>query len=289
MLPALRGMRVANVTAGDVERMLAGMRRHRSGRGKATGSPVSGQTRRTAHAVPSPMLATAVRDGLVPANVCDQVDRPQPDTTEAEYQTAAQLRQVLGALRGHRLYPLVLLLASTGMRVGEGLALRWDDVDLDQGLLRVTGTVRGSGAGAERTPPKSLRSRARCPLSAEVVAALVSWRAVQAAERLRAGTAWHTGPRAWVFTTNGGHVLDLRNASRQYGRALDEAGVAVPARFHLLRHTAASLMLGDAGVPLRVTSEVLGHGSTRLTVDTSAHVDATQKRDALAVIRQAPT
>ena len=115
----------------------------------------------------------------------------------------------------------------------------------------------------------------------------MSWRAVQAAERLRAGAAGHTGQHAWVFTTNGGHVLDLRNASRQYARALDEKGVRVPARFHLLRHTAANLMLSDAQVPLRVASEVLGHGSTRLTADTYAHVDASQKRDALSVIGQA--
>lgn len=287
VLPAVGSMRLAKLAPGDVERMLAGMRRQRSGRGQAVGAPVSGQTKRTAYTVLSLMLDTAVRDGLVPVNVCDQIARPAPDTAEAEYLTGTQLRELLGALREHRLYPLVLLLGSTGLRLGEALALRWDDVDLERGLLRVTGTVRGSGAAAVRTAPKSLRSRRSLPISAPVVEALRAWRAVQNSERLRAGTAWHTGPHAWVFTTNGGHVLDQRNASRQYGRAIEDAGLDVPARFHLLRHTAASLMLGDAAVPLRVASEVLGHGSTRLTADTYAHVDATQKRDALDVIGKA--
>lgn len=287
VLPELGGMRLAAVTAGDVERMLAGMTRKRAMGGQPAGVPVSGQTRRTAHAVLCLMLSTAVRDGLLPVNVAAQVDRPQPDTAEAGWLTAGQLRDLLGGLVGHRIYPLVLLLASTGMRLGEGLGLRWDDVDLQQGLLRVTGTVRGSGAGAVRTTPKSLRSRRTLPISPEVVQALTGWRAVQAAERLRAGTAWHTGEHAWVFTTAGGYVLDQRNAARQYQRALLQAGLDVPARFHLLRHTAASLMLADAAVPLRVASEVLGHGSTRLTADTYAHVDATHKRAALGVIGQA--
>jgi len=136
VIPALGGMRLASLTAGDVERMLAGMVTLRPNRGRPKGSPVSGQTRRTAHAVLSLVLGTAVRDGLLPVNVCEQVNRPTPGTGEAEYLSAEQLRAVLGGLRGHRIYPLVLLLASTGLRIGEGLALRWQDLDLSEARLR---------------------------------------------------------------------------------------------------------------------------------------------------------
>jgi integrase len=263
VIPTLGGMRLANLSAGHVERMLAGMVTQRGNRGRPKGSPVSGKTRRTAHAVLSLMLGTAVRDGLLPANVCEQVNRPTPGTGEAEYLSAEQLREVLSAVKGTRVHPLVLLLASTGLRIGEALGLRWRDVDVDPGLLRVTRTVSGYGSEAVRTSPKSLRSRRTLPIPPEVVTALTSWRATQAADRLRAGSLWHVGEHDWIFTTASGHGLDARNAARQYERALaDKKVTGVPARFHMLRHTAASLMLGDAQVPLRVASEVLGHGST---------------------------
>src|SRR3954452_9666108 len=96
-------------------------------------------------------------------------------------------------MRGHRLEPLLLLLATTGLRIGEGLALRWSDLvlDADPPRLQVTGTVRVVGGIAQRTAPKSLRGRRSLPLSPVVVAALRSWHQVQSAERLPAGTAWH--------------------------------------------------------------------------------------------------
>ena len=90
--------------------------------------------------------------------------------------------------------------------------------------------------------------------------------------------------QCWVFTTESGRVLDQRNASRAYGRALKAAGLDIPARFHLLRHTAASLMLADGAVSVRTAAEILGHASTRLTADTYAHVAQHTKIAALSVI-----
>jgi integrase len=287
VLPAVGGMRLVRLTAGDVEAMLAGMRRTRASRGGAKGTPVSGQTRRTAYTVLSLMLDTAVRDGLVPRNVCADVDRPQVDTAEADYLTVDQLRGVVTALDGHRLRPLVVLLASTGMRLGEGLGLRWRDVDLEEGVVRVTGTVRVVAGTPERTAPKSLRSRRTLPLPEPAGVALRAWKATQAAERLRAGTAWHDDGHGWVFTTDSGRVLDQRNAARQYERALTAARLDVPARFHLLRHTAASLMLADGQVSVRTVADVLGHGSTRLTLDTYGHVAPNTRAAALGVIGEA--
>jgi integrase len=119
------------------------------------------------------------------------------------------------------------------------------------------------------------------------VAVLTAWREVQAADRLRAGSLWHLGSHGWIFTTAAGHVLDAHTAQRQRERALAAAEVDVPGRVHMLRHAAASLILGDAQVPLRVASKVLGHSSTRLTADTYAHVHTTQKRAALGVVPDA--
>ncbi len=284
ILPALGNVRLSRLTAGQVETMLAGMTRHRDSRTGKAGEPVAGQTRRTAHTVLRLMLATAVRDGVVGRNVCDQVDRPRIDTPEADYLTATQLREVLAAMSGHRLEPLILLLATTGLRIGEGLALRWSDLvlDADPPRLRVTGTVRVVGGLTQRTPPKSLRGRRSLPLSPVVVVVLRAWHAVQSAERLRAGTAWHRSD--YVFTTTSGRLLDQRNAARSYARALAVAGVELPARFHLLRHTAASIMLADGAVSVRTASEVLGHATTSITADVYGHVAQQAKMAALDVI-----
>lgn len=287
VLPAIGGIRLRHLRPGDVETLLAGMRLSRPGRGGQAGDPVSGQTRRTTLAMLSLMLDTAVRDGLVTRNVAADVARPKVDTPEAFALSREQLRDVLAAARGTRLEPLLLLLASTGLRLGEALALRWEDVDLDTGMLRVTGTVRGAGSSAHRTAPKSLRSRRSLPLPEPVRTSLRAWKATQASERLRAGTAWHRGPHSWVFTTASGHVLDQRNAARQYERVLRGAGLDVPARFHVFRHTAASLMLADGRTSLRTAAEVLGHASTSLTADLYGHVQVDAKTAAIAVIGEA--
>jgi integrase len=133
------------------------------------------------------------------------------------------VRGVLDALRGHRIEPMVLLLATTAVRIGEALALRWIDLDLDQRLLRVTGTVRVVGGKALRTAPvrpsATQRARRTLPLTEETVAVLRSWKARQSAERLRAGNSW-ASTEELVFTTGTGHLLDQRNAVRAYQRAL---------------------------------------------------------------------
>jgi integrase len=147
----------------------------------------------------------------------------------------------------------------------------------------VTGTVRRIGGRVERTAPKSQRSRRTLPLSPALVEALRSWRTVQAAERLRAGTSWE-GTQAGFFTTESARLLDQRNATRAYQGALAAAGVQVPARFHLVRHSPASAMLASGAVSVRTVSEVLGHSSTSITADTYGHVMDSAKARALGVV-----
>ena len=285
VLPAVGNMRLSRLTAGDVEAMLAGMVRVRDSKHGRVGEPVSGQVRRTAFTVLSLMLTTAVRDGVVPRNVCQDLDRPKIDTPEADYLTPGQLGEVLAALSGHRLEPLIVLLSCTGMRIGEALAVRWDDLDLPERRLRITGTVGVVGGTVQRTPPKSLRGRRSPPLSPDVVDLLLAWRKVQLTERMRAGTSWEGTAAGYVFTTETGRLLDQRNASRAYARALKRAGLGtVPARFHIIRHSVASMMLVDGAVSVRTASEVLGHATTSITADIYGHVAEQAKTHALEVV-----
>ncbi|HVA61453.1 MAG TPA: site-specific integrase [Mycobacteriales bacterium] len=133
------------------------------------------------------------------------------------------------------------------LRIGEALALRWSDLDLDAGTLRVSGTLYRVGGALTRTEPKSARSRRTLPLLPEVVETLKARRQAQRADRLAAGPAWQETDL--VFTTEIGTPLDHRNVLRWYRKVTDEAGVHGSP--HTLRHTTAAALIA-AGVPVRV-------------------------------------
>lgn len=251
----------------DVERLVLHMREA----GK------SQSTIRQTYTVLRKVLDAAVRDGYVARNVAALVKRPGVDRHEAEFLTAAELGRLLKAADGSRYAAFLTLLAYTGLRRGEGLALRWADVNLDEGTLYVRGTLARVEGALTITEPKTDRSRRVVPLAAPVVALLKSHHARQAAERLHAGPMWEES--GLVFTTATGAPVDPRNALRAFtvaAKAADLSGISL----HTLRHSAASAMLG-AGVPLTAVSEVLGHSSVAITGDVYGHIAPDLKRSAL--------
>ena len=149
---------------------------------------------------------------------------------------------------------------TVGLRRGKLLALAWDDVDLDGGILRVRRTVqRLRGQGLVFGPPKSIRSRRSIPLPASSRAAVLYHRERQEVERLTPGDSW--GSRAWS---------SQRPWARLWSRRI---------RFHDLRHTCASLLLAQ-GVSPRVVIDVLGHSQLSIAMDLYSHVMPSALRDA---------
>ena len=119
---------------------------------------------------------------------------------------------VLRAAEPSRYHGALVLIASTGMRKGEALALSWDRVDLDAGVLRVAATISRVGGRSVITEPKTVRSRRAVPLNPAVVSMLRRHRANQAAERLRSANQW--ADSGLVFTTELGGPVDPRNLLR---------------------------------------------------------------------------
>jgi len=155
----------------------------------------------------------------------------------------------------HRLYPLFHLIAYRRLRRGEAVGLRWEDIDLDAGLFRVSQQIVQLGWATEVGDPKSDSGARTVNLDAGTIGVLRLWRAQQDDERRTWGGAWrHTG---LVFTREDGSALHPDMATRSFERLYRAAGLP-PIRLHDLRHTAASLAL-QAGVPLKVVSEQLGH------------------------------
>ena len=182
--------------------------------------------------------------------------------------TPQQAGAFLDAAVRHRLYPLFHLVAYRGLRRGEAVGLRWQDTDLEAGLLRITQQVVQLGWATEVGAPKTHSGARSVSLDARTVAVLRTWRSAQLGERQACGVAWQdTG---LVFTREDGSQLHPDTVTTVFEQLHRAAGLP-PIRLHDLRHTAASLALA-AGVPLKVVSEQLGHSSLAITADTYTSV-----------------
>ncbi|WP_216870777.1 tyrosine-type recombinase/integrase [Modestobacter excelsi] len=228
-------------------------------------------TIRSAYTVLRAILDTAVRDGAMTTTPSAAVRRPKVKSKEATHLTPTQVAELLSAAHQSRYATLFELLVHTGLRRGEALSLRWSDVDLDRGTLRVRGTLARIDGALLVTEPKTAKSQRVVPLSDPAAELLRNVQHVQATERQLAGSTWHeTG---FVFTTGTGEPCDPRNALRAFKAAAARAGIP-DASLHTLRHSAACVMLTH-GVPLKVVSDILGHSSIAITVDVYGHVSPT--------------
>jgi integrase len=221
-------------------------------------------------------LGQAVRWNKVARNAAALVDPPRRERRDMSTLTAEQVRRLL-EVSTIRDRPFYLLAVSTGMRLGELLALRWADVDLRMASLRVVRTVRKvSGEGWVFGAPKTQRSMRRIELSEDVVEALSAHKVAQVEERWRAGQLWQDNDLVFPGITGrprqGSHIL------RDFYPTLERAELP-RVRFHDLRHTAATLML-SSNVHPKVVSEILGHANIAITLDTYSHVLPTMQRDA---------
>ncbi len=228
---------------------------------------LSPRTVQYAHAVLHRALKQAVRWGLIPRNVCEDVDRPRLRREEMQPLDRAQTRHLLktAAESEDRFEALYVLAVHTGMRPGELLGLKWEDVDLDRAGLQVNRAL----SGGKLTAPKTKRSRRRIDLSAASVAALRAHRKRQLEERMRLSSLWRD--HGLVFPSTVGTPLSHRNVVRSFKDLLKRARLPQSIRLYDLRHTCATLLLGRNVHP-KYVQELLGHASIALTLDTYSHV-----------------
>lgn len=233
-------------------------------------------------------LEAAVQRGYVPRNVADLANPPKAKRARSRNaRDKCWTRDQLVAFLDHsrdasdRLHPLWFLIATTGLRRAETLALRWTDIDLDQARLTIRQTVTvANGIIVWQDDAKSDDSERILALDARTVALLREHRTRQLQERLAAGPAWSTDERdqELLFTRPDGTAIPPKRASQMFTRRVDAA--ALPRiGVHGLRHTWATLAL-RAGVPVKVVSERIGHADPAVTMQVYAH--ALEGDDAIA-------
>jgi integrase len=257
VVPAIGGVKLKKLSAMHVQGMYRSM----------LDRNLSPRTVQYTHAVLRRALKQAVRWGLVSHNVCENVDRPSIRREEIRPLDRRQARLLLKAAEGDRLHALYVLAVHTGLRPGELLGLKWEDVDPDAtaGSLRVNRALSDGKLAATKTK----RSRRRINLSGGSVAALKAHRKRQLEERMQKAGLWRD--HGLVFPSTVGTPLSHRNVVRSFKALLKRAGLPIRTRLYDLRHTCATLLL-SANVHPKYVQELLGHASISQTLDTYSHV-----------------
>ena len=263
VIPALGRVKLKNLGA----LRLQGLYRDRLDSG------LSAATVQKMHHVVHKALDQAVRWNLIPRNPADAVKAPTPAPKEMRPLSAQDARGLLEVARGNRLEAFYVLALHTGMRSGELLGLKWEDIDLGSNVpslrVRRTLTRTGNGKGLALGEPKTKKSRRTVRLTPRAVEALKSHRARQAEEKLKAGALYED--RGLVFSGEGGNLINPSNIrQRSFAPLLKKAGLP-GITFHDLRHTCASLLF-QRNIHPKFVQELLGHASVAITLDTYSHM-----------------
>jgi len=266
LVPTLGKIPLDQLTPRDVQEMM---------NGRLTAG-LSTKTVAYIHQVLRTALSLALRWDLVSRNVARLVDKPRTERKPINPLTPNEARSFLAGIRGHRLEALFSVALALGLRQGEALGLRWQDVDFTAGTIRVYQQLQRIGGKLTLVPPKTDRSRRTLVMPSMIVERLRDHEKRQVAEKLWAGSKWHdTG---LVFADRFGGPSPARHVIEQFHDALAQAGLR-RVRFHDLRHSCATLLLVQ-GVSPRVVMEVLGHSEIALTMNAYSHVVPELQREA---------
>ncbi|MBV9690100.1 MAG: tyrosine-type recombinase/integrase [Ktedonobacteraceae bacterium] len=240
------------------------------------------------HIVLHKALDTAVKWNLISRNVCDLVTPPRGEEFEIKPLTVDQIHKLLDVMRGHRSEALFLLALVTGMRRGEIMGLKWQDIDFATSTLqvrriltRVPTKLRAEGHKEVfvEAEPKTRRSRRSIVIASFALEALKQHRVRQLEVRTKAGALWQD--HDYVFCTSiGTHVNPTKDILDPLKALLRKASLP-DIRFHDLRHSAGTLLLA-MGIHPKIAQELLGHSNISMTMDIYSHVLPGMQQEAIS-------
>lgn len=264
--PYLGKLQLAKITPNDISGLYSLLLKERGLAATSIGD---------VHKVIYNALDQALRYDYILRNPAALVKRPRAEKSEIQVWDLKQATQFLKVAEADRTYIAFLLALTTGMRQGEILGLRWKDINMKEGTLRIVQTLSHDGkeltAGAKTSAGNRVIS-----IDAKTVAELKMHKKRLIAEQVEA--IEYNTELDLVMPTSVGSILIPRNLMRSYYRLIEDAKVP-KIKFHDLRHTHATLLLKQGAHP-KIVSERLGHASSRITMDTYSHVLPDMQKDA---------
>ncbi len=232
----------------------------------------------TMHKVLHGGLKRAVKLRYISYNPAHDVSLPANEPVrKGKSLTVEQAKHLLQVARGHRLEAFIALALTTGMRHGELTALRWEDINFEEGTIYIHRTAFHKGKILREGPPKTKKSEGVVPLVPAMYDLLQEHRVKQDEARLKAGPAWED--HGLVFCSIRGSFLYHVNTSASFHRLLVKAGLPrIP--IHDLRHTASTIWQ-SMGIREKVVQELLRHSKLEMTRNVYTHVLPSMQDDAV--------
>ena len=263
VLPHIGGIRMQKLRAAHLVELYARLSRG----GGHEGQPLAPASVGYVHRVLHRMLGHAHAWDIVATNVAGLVSPPSVPETEINILNEAQIGAVLRHLEGRSLRPIVALLLGTGCRRGEALALRWKDLDLDQGSVRIERSIEETKGNLRVKEPKTRHGRRNVSIPPWLVAELRAHRARQQERRLALGQGGAT-PNDLVFPRWDGSIRSPHGVSQKFAQAMTALGI--DCTLHGLRHTAVSLLIAGGADILQISRRI-GHANAATTLRIYAH------------------
>jgi integrase len=267
LIPAIGNIPLQKLRPAHVKNMLDGMVAHRG-------------AARYSYGLLRSALQAAVETELLSRNVCSSIRRPAAETAEVDILLPAEITTVFEALRGSALFSIVSLALATGMRRGELLALRWQDIDGP--MVTVCRSIEETKAGFRFKAPKTKAGRRIISIPPSTVRDLADHRRQQLELRMKLGLG-KPGPHALVFCDHEDRPLRGDRVTLMWKRAMDSIAGMPKVKFHALRHTHASALIA-AGIDVVTVSRRLGHCSPAMTLGVYSHLFSKTDTAAAAAI-----
>ena len=226
---------------------------------------LSAKTVRNIHQIISSAMQLAREQKLITANPAEDCALPRLEHREMQTLPVEQLQSFLREAKDSGVFELYYLELTTGLRRGELLGLKWEDIDLERGDLRVRRQIARINGEVVEAPLKTKNAYRTLPLAEDTVSVLLE-------QKKKVGSS------PWVFPSPNGGPISPDSVLHMLHRVLKRAGLP-KVRFHDLRHTFATLALQN-GVDIKTVSGMLGHFSAGFTLDTYAHVTSAAQRQA---------
>ncbi len=285
VLPTIGGIRLQALDGSTLNRLYGELlTTGRTTSRRNAGAGLSVKTVRNLHGVLARAFRDGVRWGHLQRNPCDAADPPKGASPEMKVWSADELRAFSASVASHRWAGVWSLIATTGMRRGEVLGLRWSDVDLDGGTVTIRSTRIRYGTTITTSTPKTARDNRTIAIGPATAAVLRAWKRQQNADRLLSGGSW--ADRGGLIVTNVDGSPPNPEAFSNLFVDLAKRAELPPIRLHDLRHSYATAALAS-GVPVKVVSQRVGHADVGVTLKVYAHVlpgddeDAALRADSL--------